>query len=147
MGLTTSLTLKPISNAFFTFSYERRRFLDDSLKLMPRERIGQSDAQVWIAKGRYLFSRDVFSRDVFSRVFLQFTNGAEQYRWVLVNGNYELRYDVFDRLSANVLLGWRFRPLSTMYLVYTDEWDNYNQPRLTSRNRILFFKISYLFDF
>ena len=142
MGLTTSLTLKPISNAFFTFSYERRRFLDDSLKLMPRERIGQSDAQVWIAKGRYLFSRDVFSR-----VFLQFTNGAEQYRWVLVNGNYELRYDVFDRLSANILLGWRFRPLSTIYLVYTDEWDNYNLPRLTSRNRILFFKISYLFDF
>ncbi len=142
LGLTTALTLKPISNAFFTFSYERRRFLDDSLRLMPRERIGQSDAQVWIAKGRFLFTRDIFTR-----LFAQFTNGAEQYRWVRVNGNYELRYDVFDRLSANLLLGWRFRPLSTIYLVYTDEWDNYNLPKLTSRNRILFFKISYLFNF
>ncbi len=142
LGGRLALTLKPLSNAFFTFSYERRRFLDDSLRLMPKDRIGQNDAQVWIAKGRYLFSRDVFSR-----AFVQFTNAAEQYEWVRVNGQYQLRYQVYNRVTANVLLGWRFRPLSTAYLVYTEEWDDWNRTRLASRNRILFFKISYLFYF
>ncbi len=142
LGGKLAVTIKPVSNAFFTFSYERRQFLNDSLQFMPQERIGQNDAQIWIAKGRYLITRDLFSR-----AFVQFTNAAEQYQWVLVNGNYQLRYTVYDRLSANLLLGWRFRPLSTAYLVYTEEWDNLNRTKLQSRNRILFFKISYLFTF
>ncbi len=141
-GLLASVMVKPLSNTFFELSFERRMFLDDRFRYMPMEAIGQNDAQVWIFRGRYLFTRDVFAR-----IFAQYTNGAEFYEYVQdASGDYYLRYTVFDRISANILLGWRFTPLSAAYLVYTEEWNNFRRAQLGSRNRILFFKLSYLFS-
>jgi len=136
-GLKTALLFKPVSNGFFELSFEWRQFLDNERKLMPSDSIGQSNVRLYSFRGRYLFSKNVFSR-----AFVQFTNGSE---FSELQGS-NLSYTIFDRLSANVLLGWRFKPGSTLYLVYTEEWDNSLTKNLRTMNRIVFFKFSYLWN-
>lgn len=140
--IRTSMLIKPISNWFFELNYENRQFLDDNGDFLPIERIGQNDIRIFSFRTRYLFTKNIFSR-----AFVQHTNGAEKDPFdieLIEPGVFAPRYTVFDRLSANVLLGWRYNPGSTIYLVYTEEWDNFASPDLTSRNRVFFFKFSYL---
>jgi hypothetical protein len=137
-GLKTALLFKPVSNGFFEISFEGRQFLDNEKKLMPSDSIGQSNVRLFSFRGRYLFSKNVFSR-----AFIQFTNGAE----ISELQSSGISYTIFDRLSANVLFGWRFKPGSTLYLVYTEEWDNSLSLNLRTMNRIVFFKFSYLWNF
>lgn len=55
--------------------------------------------------------------------------------------------DLDERLSANVLLGWEYRPGSELYLVYDDVHDRFESPRLAPRNRRLLAKMTYTFRF
>lgn len=142
-GGNATLLLKPISNGFLEAGFQVREFLDDDGRLMPKTKIGQNQVRLWTLRGRYLWTKNLFSRG-----FVQFTNGAEDISFIINSNNQlELAYQVFDRLSANILLGWRFRPGSTAYLVYTEEWDRFAGKTLTSSNRTLFFKFSYLLSF
>jgi len=141
-GINTSLLVKPFSNWFFELHFENRQFLDKDNEFIPIKQIGQNDIRLFTFRSRYLFTKDIFSR-----AFVQFMNGAESVSAELLSsGDYALAYTVFDRLSANMLLGWRYNPGSTIYLAYTEEWDNMGVSDLTSRNRILFFKFSYLWS-
>ena len=138
-GIKSSLLIKPISNWFFEFTFENRQFLDKENDFIPIRMIGQNDVRLFTFRSRYLLTKDIFSR-----AFIQHTNGAESVGYeYLPSGDLSLVYSVFDHLSANVLLGWRYNPGSTVYLVYTEEWDNLATSNLISRNRTLFFKISY----
>jgi len=137
-GMEGYLLLKPLSNAFIELGFQNRLFLDTDQENMPVEKVGQSNMQIWSLRGRYLFSKNIFSR-----VFFQHTNGAEEFT-PDSTGFYQ--YEVWKRMSANVLLGWRFRPGSTVYLAYTEEWDRRNTSNYQSANRILFFKFSYLWS-
>jgi hypothetical protein len=137
-GFSGFLTLKPRSNSYFEVGYQNRRFLDEERNLMPNDLVGQSNVNIWSIRGRYLFTKNIFSR-----IFFQYTNGAEDF--ILVNN--QLQYEVWKRMSTNVLFGWRFRPGSTLYLAYTEEWDKRTTENFLSMNRILFFKLSYLWSF
>ncbi len=141
-GLEVLLRLKPRSNSFLEIEFQSRQFLDDEGILMPGQKVGQPEVQIWNVSSRYLFSRFIFSR-----LYLQYTNGAEDFSRD-PSGQYifPLQYEFWDRLSGNILLGWRFRPGSTLYLAYTEEWDQRNIPDFKSCNRILFFKLSYLWS-
>lgn len=142
-GIDASLLVKPLSNWFFQLHFENRQFLDKENEFVPIRQIGQNDIRLFTFRSRYLFTKDIFSR-----AFVQFTNGAESVgAEFLPGGGFALVYSVFDRLSANMLLGWRYNPGSTIYLAYTEEWDKMGVSDLTSRNRILFLKVSYLWSF
>lgn len=138
-GVETFLRLKPYSNAFLELGFQNRQFLDDEGRFMPNDRVGQSNIKIWSARGRFLFSKNIFTR-----LFFQHTNGAEDF--ATQNGSIPipLSYEVWNRMSGNLLLGWRFLPGSTAYIAWTEEWDRRNSSSYHSANRILFFKISYL---
>ena len=141
-GIKSSILVKPISNWFFELTYEVRQFLNRDNKFIPIVQIGQNNIRLFTLRSRYLFTKDIFSR-----AFVQFTNGAESVGTELLStGDHALAYTVFDHLSANVLLGWRYLPGSTLYLVYTEEWDNQATSDLSSRNRTFFFKFSYFWS-
>ncbi|MFZ0389444.1 MAG: hypothetical protein WAN36_03220, partial [Calditrichia bacterium] len=140
-GIDGALRLNPLSNAFLEFNYKRQLFLNNNGNELRPENIGQPDFQIYAMRWRYLFSKNIFTRG-----FFQFTNGAEEFVSVQQNGVNILQYDVWDRLSANLLLGWRFRPGSTLYLAYTQTWDQRFSTDFQSSNRILFFKFSYLWS-
>jgi hypothetical protein len=55
--------------------------------------------------------------------------------------------DLEERLSANFLLGWEYRPGSDIYLVYNEIQDRFETPRLSPRDRILMLKWTYNFRF
>ncbi len=142
--LDVGVRIQPISNGFLEFEYKRTQFLDQNLRELPLDRYGQTDVHLYILKGRYLFTKNIFSR-----FFIQYTNNADTIVW----GGFDYEkwrflptFIVWDRLSANVLLGWRFLPGSTIYLAYTEEWDNRFTAKLKSANRIVFFKFSYLWS-
>ena len=141
-GFEGSLRLKPASNAYFELGYQKRKFLDDDKKFMPDSLIGQSNIQIYTIKGRYLLSRAVFSR-----FFYQYTNGAEDFVKDEGKIQFPFRYEVWDRMSANFLVGWRFSLGSTLYLAYTEEWDKRQTINFISSNRILYLKLSYLWSF
>jgi hypothetical protein len=137
-GFSAFLTLKPRSNSYFEVGYQNRRFLDNEGDFMSNGLVGQSNVNIWNFRGRYLFTKNVFSR-----IFLQHTNGAEDF--IIVNN--QLQYEVWKRMGINILFGWRFRPGSKLYLAYTEEWDKRTSVNFLSVNRILFFKLSYLWSF
>jgi hypothetical protein len=139
-GIESYLLLKPVSNAFLELGFQNRKFLDSDDQYMPSELVGQSNVQIWSLRSRYLFSKNIFSR-----IFFQHTNGAEEFVYNDSIGFYQ--YQLWKRMSANVLLGWRFKAGSTIYLAYTEEWDRRRtEDRYKSANRILFFKFSYLWS-
>ena len=142
-GAEAELKIKPNSNSNLDFGFKRRWFFDRDRVRMPVARIGQSDVKISTVRGRYLFTREIFARG-----FLQFTNGAELPSFVFLptEQRYQLYYDVWNRLSANVLFGWRFLPGSTLYLAYTQEWEDNLTRQLASTNRVFFFKLSYLWS-
>ena len=55
--------------------------------------------------------------------------------------------DLDKRLSANVLVGWEYRPGSEIYLVYDEVRDRFESPHLAPRDRILLAKWTYKFRF
>lgn len=55
--------------------------------------------------------------------------------------------DLDERLSANLLVGWEYRPGSEIYLVYDEIRDRFASPRLAPRGRILLAKWTYTFRF
>ena len=55
--------------------------------------------------------------------------------------------DLDQRLSANVLVGWEYRPGSEIYLVYDEVRDRFASPHLAPRNRLLLAKWTYKFRF
>jgi hypothetical protein len=55
--------------------------------------------------------------------------------------------DLDQRVSANVLLGWEYRPGSEIYLVYDESRDRFDRPNLAARNRMLLAKCTYKFRF
>ena len=55
--------------------------------------------------------------------------------------------DLEDRLSANLLVGWEYRPGSEIYLVYDEIRDHFETPRQAPRNRLLLAKWTYKFRF
>ncbi len=55
--------------------------------------------------------------------------------------------DLDERLSANLLLGWEYRPGSEFYLVYDDVRDRFASPALSPRGRLLLAKWTYKFRF
>jgi hypothetical protein len=55
--------------------------------------------------------------------------------------------DLDERLSANVLVGWEYRPGSEIYLVYDEVRDHFASPTLAPRNRLLLAKWTYKFRF
>jgi Domain of unknown function (DUF5916)/Carbohydrate family 9 binding domain-like len=55
--------------------------------------------------------------------------------------------DLDERLSANVLVGWEYRPGSEIYLVYDEVRDHFASPTLAPRNRLLLAKFTYKFRF
>lgn len=138
-GIEGALKLKPLSSAHIEFSYQRRFFLDADHKKMPKEKIGQPDVNILAVRARYLFSKNIFLRG-----FFQYTNGAEELIPGSIFGLFE--YNVWSRLSGNFLIGWRFRPGSTLYFAYTEEWDKRSTKDYRTGNRIFFLKISYLWS-
>ncbi|MEJ2635882.1 MAG: DUF5916 domain-containing protein [Calditrichia bacterium] len=139
-GFEGTVTFKPLSNAFIELGHKRRWFMDKERRFMPLKLTGQPDVRIWTMRARYLLTKNVFSR-----VFLQYTNGAEEPFWTTneLTGDWVLLYDVWDRISANLLIGWRFKPGSTIYLAYTEERDKRIQNSFDLNNRILFLKFSY----
>lgn len=142
IGVETKLRLRPSSNMHLELGYKQTRFLDKEKNQIDKQLIGQSDIRIFTLRGRYLFTKNVFTR-----LFYQFTNGAEQPYWSMNNNTFQLQYQVWDRMSANLLFGWRYLPGSTLYLVYTEEWDRFPGEKFKSGNRILFFKLSYWWGF
>ena len=134
-GIKASLRLKPLSNLYFEIGHESRQFLNDKGELRSNNKIGQSFAKIYTCRMRYLFTKNLFTRG-----FFQWTNSADEFIET-EEGFYE--YAVWDRISGNVLIGWRFIQGSTAYFAYTEEWDKYETQGFYSANRILFFKISY----
>lgn len=55
--------------------------------------------------------------------------------------------DLDERLSANLLLGWEYRPGSELYVVYNEIQDRFQSPQLAPRDRILLVKWAYKFRF
>ena len=55
--------------------------------------------------------------------------------------------DLDQKLSANVLVGWEYRPGSEIYLVYDEIRDHFASPNLAPRNRLLLVKWTYKFRF
>jgi hypothetical protein len=55
--------------------------------------------------------------------------------------------DLDKRLSANLLVGWEYRPGSEIYLVYNEIQDRFQSPHLAPRDRILLAKWTYKFRF
>ena len=55
--------------------------------------------------------------------------------------------DLDQRVSANVLVGWEYRPGSEIYLVYDESRDRFDRPNLAARNRMLLAKCTYEFRF
>lgn len=139
LGAKIYLMIKPLSNTFFEVGFENSKLLDSEKELMPIEKVGQSDVRIWKFRGRYLLHKNLFAR-----IFFQHTNGAEDFFQNDSTGFYE--YQVWKRLSANMLLGWRFKPGSTIYLAYTEEWDRQLSRSYQSANQIFFIKISYLWS-
>ncbi len=140
-GLEGYLRMKPLSNAYLEAGFQNKIFLDEDKNLMPIQRFGQPDVKIWSLRARYLVTKDIFTR-----LFYQITNNAENlYRPDPLTPFYE--YQVRDRMSANFLIGWRFRPGSTLYLAYTEEWNEQNSKKFISTNRILYIKLSYLWSF
>jgi hypothetical protein len=141
-GVESFLHFKPVSNAFLEVGYQTNQFLDGDRNLMPIELVGETSTNILLLRARYLFNKFIFSR-----LFLQHTNGAEDFVYQGEKVQFPLRYEVWDRMSANLLFGWRFDLGSTIYLAYTEEWDKRNTIKFRSNNRILFLKISYLWSF
>jgi hypothetical protein len=50
-------------------------------------------------------------------------------------------------VSANVLVGWEYRPGSEIYLVYDEISDRFDRSNLAPRNRMLLTKWTYKFRF
>jgi hypothetical protein len=48
-----------------------------------------------------------------------------------------------DNINTNIRFQWRFKPVSDIYLVYTD---NYYASDFTTKNRSLVFKLTYWFS-
>ena len=48
-----------------------------------------------------------------------------------------------DRFSANLLMGWEYRPGSDLYIVYNEIQDRFESPQLAPRDRILLVKWTY----
>jgi hypothetical protein len=46
-----------------------------------------------------------------------------------------------DNININSRLQWRFKPMSDLFLVYTDNY--YNSPFLKNKNRAFVFKLNY----
>jgi len=55
--------------------------------------------------------------------------------------------DLEERFSANLLLGWEYRPGSDLYVVYNEIQDRFESPQLAARDRILMLKWTYNFRF
>ncbi len=55
--------------------------------------------------------------------------------------------DLDQKLSANLLVGWEYRPGSELYLVYDEIRDRFASPHLAPRNRLLLAKLTYKFRF
>ena len=55
--------------------------------------------------------------------------------------------DLDEKVSANLLVGWEYRPGSEIYLVYDESRDRFDRPNLTARNRMLLAKATYKFRF
>ena len=55
--------------------------------------------------------------------------------------------DLDEKLSANVLVGWEYRPGSEIYLVYDESRDGVGRAGLIPRNRMLLAKWTYKFRF
>jgi len=55
--------------------------------------------------------------------------------------------DLEDRFSANLLLGWEYRPGSDIYIVYNEIRDQFESPNLAPRDRLLLLKWTYNFRF
>lgn len=55
--------------------------------------------------------------------------------------------DFEDRVSANLLLGWEYRPGSEFFLVYDEIRDRFQSPQQAPRNRLLLAKWTYKFRF
>ncbi len=55
--------------------------------------------------------------------------------------------DLDQKLSANLLVGWEYRPGSEIYLVYDEIRDRFASPHLAARNRLLLAKLTYKFRF
>ena len=55
--------------------------------------------------------------------------------------------DLDEKLSANLLVGWEYRPGSEIYLVYDEIRDRFASPHLAPRNRMLLAKWTYKFRF
>ncbi len=144
VGVETKIRIRPSSNMHLELGYKQTKFLDKEKNQIDKQLIGQSDIRIFTLRGRYLFTKNVFTR-----LFYQFTNGAEQAYWGNnpVKNQPQLYYQVWDRMSANLLFGWRYLSGSTLYLVYTEEWDRFPGEKFQSGNRILFFKLSYLWGF
>jgi len=141
-GVESKLILKPYSKTFLEVGYQNRQFLDDEGRFQSNEQVGQSNVRIWSVRGRYLLSKSLFTR-----LYFQHTNGAEDF--VTQNGSIvlPLQYEVWNRMSGNLLIGWRFKPGSTAYIAYTEEWDRRYSDTYSSANRVLYFKISYLWSF
>ena len=65
-----------------------------------------------------------FSKDLFFSTYLQYN-------------------DQIDNININARFQWRFKPLSDIFLVYTDNYYAKNPLRMNNRNRLLAFKINY----
>jgi hypothetical protein len=140
-GIEGSVRIKPLPSTLMELGVQNRKFLNDNRELMPTSLVGQSNILILSLRARYLFSRYIFSR-----LFVQHTNGAEEFQSMNGRVVFPLRYEVWDRLSANVLLGWRFSMGSTLYLAYTEEWEKRFTVNFRSSNRILYLKISYVWS-
>ena len=55
--------------------------------------------------------------------------------------------DLDEKVSANVLVGWEYRPGSEIYFVYDEIRDRFDRTNLASRNRMLLAKWTYKFRF
>jgi len=69
-----------------------------------------------------------FTTDLFVKTFIQWN-------------------DLDERLSANLLVGWEYRPGSEIFLVYDEVQDRFASPHLAPRNRLLLAKLTYKFRF
>ena len=80
-----------------------------------------ADASYWLIGPKIDFT---FTDKIFWTTFIQYNQQA-------------------DNLNINSRFQWRFKPVSDIFLVYTD---NYFPENLKAKNRALVFKISYWFN-
>ncbi len=144
-GLEGSLRFQPISNGFLELEYKQHWLIGRNKKILPVLTYGQTEIELWTVRTRYLLTRNLFSR-----AFVQYTNAADSIDYgqpTIVPDRWDLNIYPAHRLSANFMLGWRFRPGSTFYLAYTEEWDTRTTVHLQTKNRIVFAKLSYYWSF